>query len=262
MKRFLFVLVLLCGSIMNALSANYYRINVRKAPAYARPSDRYLDRVHTYKYNDVVIIDAFQQEGIYVFVRVANSKPERWLFYDDVASMTTEEIAEYRRTGKLSAGYPWAHFNPQLAREPYYTAFYWITVVMAICSLVFFVLLYNQAKERKGLTRHYVYGIYALGLLFWVFHFGTWQCLQIGVLCAAFIYPFSYTRLLDEMILYRILVGVVTTACLVLSWMFLRQWEGTVMSVGFFSWLACILLTLVNVMIASASAELTTGSEE
>lgn len=249
MKRFLFILVLLCGTIMSTFSEEYYRIDTRKAHAYSRPSAFLPERTYTYKYNDVVIIDAFQQDGIYVFVRVANSNPERWLYYDDVVPMTPEEIKTYKREGTLSAGYPWAHFNPQLARMPYYTVLYWITLIMAICSIVLFVLLYKEAKSRDGIFRHYLYGICALALLFWVFHFGTWQCLQIGVLCAALLYPLSFTRLLDEPIMYKILVSVVTIACLVLSWMFLRQWERTAMTVGFFSWLAVVILTFVNIAI-------------
>ena len=231
---------------MSAFSSDYYRINTRETYAYSGPT-YWNERTQKYKYNDVVIIDAFQQDGNYVFVRVANVHPECWIPYDYVTPMTPEEVEKYLTEGNLSTGYPWAHFNPQLARQPFYTILYWITVLMAICSFIFFILLFRKAQSRGTIGRHIVYGVYCMGLWLWVFHFGSCQWVQIGVLWATLMYPFSFTKLLEEKILSGVLNSIVGIACLVTSWMFLREWEGTAMNVGFFSWLLCILLTFVNV---------------
>lgn len=238
--------MLLCGLIMSVFSSDYYRITARKTYSCSLPSFWH-EQVREYKYDDVVLIDAFQQDKNYVFVHVANSNPEEWIFLDDVVPMTPDEIAEYTRTRKLSVGYPWANFNTQLARSwPYYTILYWITVLLAIYSLIFFILLYNKAKSRKKLPIHIVYGGCSLLLWFWVFHFGTLQFLLIGSLCAALLYPISYTRLAEEHILYNMLSIIALLVCLVISWIFLREWEVTAVQCGFFSWLLCIILTFVN----------------
>ena len=246
MKRLLLIPVLLCGLIMSVFSSDYYRIIARKTYSCSHPSFWH-EQVREYKYDDVVLIDAFQQDKNYVFVHVANSNPEEWIFLDYVVPMTPDEIAEYTRTRKLSVGYPWANFNTQLARSwPYYTILYWITVLLAIYSLIFFILLYNKAKSRKKLPVHIVYGVCSLLLWFWVFHFGTLQFLLIGSLCAALLYPISYTRLAEEHILYNMLSIIALLGCLVISWIFLREWEVTAVQVGFFSWLLCIVLTFIN----------------
>lgn len=246
MKRLLLLPMLLCCLIVSVFSSNYYRISTRKTYSCSRPSFWH-ERVREYKYDDVVLIDDFQQDRNYVFVHVVNSNPTEWLFLNDVTLMTPDEIAEYNRTRTLSVGYPWADFNPQLARRwSYYTILYWITVLLAIYSLVFFILLYNKAKSRKKLPVHIVYGVCSLLLWFWVFHFGTWQFLLIGSLWAALLYPISYTRLAEERILYNMLIGIALLGCLVISWIFLREWEVTAVQVGFFSWLLCIVLTFIN----------------
>lgn len=255
MKRYLFVFTLLFCSIIYSFSNDYYRVDTRETYAYSGPS-YWHERVHKYTYDDVVMIDAFQQDRTYVFARVAHCKPERWIALRDLELMTQQEIDQYLQSTdtKLSVGYPWAHFNPQLARLPFYAPLYWITVIMAIGSIICFILLYNEARDQNKLFAHILYGIGALGLLFWVFFFGTWQWLQIGVLWGMLIYPLSFTGIWEETILRNMVGSIVSIACIVTAWLFLRQWVPSVMNVGFFSWLLCIILTFVNEVIALAIA--------
>ena len=266
MRRYILSFICFFCLLHGVSAGNYYRVTAQTVNARENPRTS-AKVLFQYREGEVLVIDECRKVGKYTWGRVENSNPSEWVAINNLREMTPQEVEQFTKKfpkNKLAAptsetseggGYSWAHFNPELADLPAYELLYWITVILAIYSLVFFIILYDEAKRRKVFTAHIVYGICSLGLWFWVFFFGTWQWLLMGFLWAVPFYPLAFTDVTKKEGLVSFIEVASFIGCLIASWYLLRAWEKTALTVGFFSWLLCIILAFVN-----ASLQLVLGT--
>ena len=244
MKRILFIFALLWSMTAFASTTERYQvstdcINARRYPNTSAPV------LFKYKNGEVVAICEYKTAGNYTWGRIAGANPPQW-----VAMNYLEKLPDLpKKESKVASRFSWAHFNPQLADKPYYVRLYWLTLLMAIYSLIWFIAFFNEAKSRGVQGEHIMHGVCGLCLWFWVFAFGTWQWMLPGFLYGCLFYPIAFSKNRASGFV-SIMLLITSLAVLYFTYKFMQDWISTVMEVGFFSWLFTLILTGVDLVIA------------
>lgn len=244
MKRILFIFALLWGLTAFAFSSEYYQVSANSINARRSPSIS-SQVLFKYKKGEVVTICEYKTAGKYTWGRIEGTNPPQW-----VATNYLKRIpAPQKQESRVASSFSWAHFNPQLADKPYYVPLYWLTLLMAIYSLIWFIAFFKEAKSRGVQAEHIMHGVFGLCLWFWVFSFGTWQWMLPGFLYGSLFHPIAFSKNRGNSFI-NIMFAIVSLVVLYLTYKFIQDWIRTVMEVGFFSWLLTFILVALDYIIA------------
>lgn len=261
MKRPILWFIMLLCVITNAYSEDYYRVTANRVNARLAPTTS-AKSIGVYQKGDVIAISEYRTVENHKWGYVSYTRQPHWVATKYLYRLSETEVQQLMGSSsgtssvnkrKENVGYSWTKFNPELAQHSYYRVMYWITVGVAIYALIFFIVLFGEAKRRGVLFAHIIHGVLSLGLWFWVFKFATWQWMLPGFIVGSFIYPFAFwgsTKRAEEG-LPKIIRNLAGLALIVLTYFFMRDWTASVMHVGFFSWLLSFVLTIIDIPIAT-----------
>lgn len=254
MKRIILVYLLLCSALI-AYSNDFYRVksDVINARSWASTSS---DVIHTYKRGEVLSISEYHSDGRYKWGRVADSYPAHWVAVSNLEQMSQAEINQYFRNQQTSpavkrqASSTAKKKTQQVAHSPSYYVLILLKVLIAIYAIVFFILLYNEAKGREKEAFHATYGFCCFALLFWLFFPGKWQWLWVGFAWGGLLYPLAYAKFVEKNgYICHLLVFAASLLCGFTTWIFLRRYDFVTDYVGYLNGFEVAGMVIGNIIV-------------
>ena len=255
MKRFVLVYLFLCSALF-AFSNDFYRVKsgTVNARSWASTSS---DVICTYKQGEVLSISEYFNQGNYRWGKVAGSYPAQWVAVSNLKKMSQEEINQYFISKTKVANQPEPEPKSKSKRERVthdsFSIFILLKVLIVIYAFAFFILLYNEAKDRKKISTHAAYGVCCIMLLFWIFFSGKWQWLWVGFMWAGLCYPLAYAKFVEKNgYISGLLEFGALLLCGISTWYFLRKCDLITEYVGYLNGFEVAAMVGVNLVISGA----------
>ena len=258
MKRLVLFIVLIVCTLL-AFPYDYYRvkgeeINARQIPGMSGKV------VYKYRRGEMLQIAGYKTVNKKQWGQIANTNPPEWVALSNLERMSREDVSKYINHAQKNTVKPKAQPKPKQQTKSHrsyvsYKVTDYIIIVLkvlvAIYALVFFILLYKEAKKREKLSSLYVYGFCCLALWFWVIFPGKWQWLWVGVLWPGLCYPLAYSKWLEknDEICVSVYVGILFMSA-ISTWFFLQVMDMVTMYVGPLVWYEWLIMAVVNLFIS------------